>query len=290
MSEQPTPGKTLLLLGAPGSGKSTLARQALIAEGSGLIALAPGLDELASYRQVSGNAAYRVRGFDDPDFYPAAGSLKATGYDELLAWLRGVYASLKAAADKSEPLTYKVLVTDTFNAMSTLAMNKTLSHMGVTEPPPAMSPTGAAYWGYQRNLQEALMRACRAIRGMGLHWIATCHVVEKEMKETSVANPDHAEGMKKSGMVPAISGGFRDVMAGGFDLVLHCGVTRAAGTPAAGGKPATEGKPLHYLQWQPSSKRPTKSRYGSLSEHARIPASWVKLQELIAAADAKDAA
>jgi energy-coupling factor transporter ATP-binding protein EcfA2 len=274
------PGLTVLLLGAPGSGKSTLARQALQAEGSGLIALAPGMDEAASYRQLAGNELYRVRGFDDPEFYPAAGSMKATGYDELLAWLRGVYASLRAAAEKNEPLPYRVLVTDTFNAMSTLAMNKTFVHIGVTEPPPAMSPNGAAFWGYQRQLQEALMRACRAIRGMGLHWIATCHIAEKELKETAVANPDQMEGKKASGMVPAISGGFRDVLAAGFDLVLHTGVVRPDAT-----KP-----PVHYLQWQPSSKRPTKSRYGALADSGRIAADWRKLRERIAAADAAEAA
>lgn len=261
------PGLTMLLLGAPGSGKSTLAVQVLQTEGSGLIALAPGMDEWASYRRFGDNAAYRIKGFDDAEFFPSASSLKATGYDELLAWLRGVHATMKAETQDGSAPRFKVLVTDTFNSMSVLAQNKTLAHMGIDAPPPAMSPTGAAFWGYQRNLQNQLMTICRSIRGLGLHWVACCHVQEKEMKETALANPDTIEGTKaKSGIVPAISGGFRDVVAGGFDLVLHCGVTRV------------EGQPKYYLRWQSSDKRPSKSRYGALAGADKIAADWPRLK------------
>lgn len=271
-----TPGQTLLLMGPPGSGKSTLARQALEAHGSGIVCLAPGLSEEASYRKFRGNEAVKVKGFDDPNFFPSEGSLVATGYRELIGYLRGVYKALKEEQDAGKPLRFKVLVTDTFNSMSTLAMNQTLQHLGVDMPPPAMSPTGAAFWGYQRNLQEQLTRACRSIRGLGLDWIATCHVAEKEAKDTAIANPDRAEDVKgKASIVPAISGGFRDVLAGEFDLVLHCGVTRN-----------DKKEPVHYLQWQPSAKRPTKSRYGALATAGKIPANWNKLQELLRGIDA----
>lgn len=266
---------TILLLGPPGSGKSTLARQALRAGGSGLIALAPGMDEYTSYREFGDNPAYKIVGFDDAEFYPMAGSRVATGYTTLLGWLRGVHKTLSEEKAKGEALRFNWLVTDTFSSMTTLAMNQTLAHIGVDEPPPAMSPSGAAFWGYQRNLCEALMRACRSIRGLGVGWIATCHVTEKEMKETSVANPDHAEGTKKHGIVPAISGGFRDVVAGGFDAVLHTGVLRTA----------PDKPPTHYVQWQPSGRRPTKSRYGALGNGARIAANWGKLAEMMEKAE-----
>jgi energy-coupling factor transporter ATP-binding protein EcfA2 len=281
------PGKSILLLGPPGSGKSTLARQALEAEGSGLIALAPGDSEFASYRMFAANDAYRIKGFDDPEFYPSAGSLKSTGYDELLGWLRGVYKSLKETTPEGEAPKYKVLVTDTFSQMSSLAMNKTLSHLGIAEAPPAMSPTGAAFWMYQRTLQEQLTRACRVIRGQGLHWISCCHVTEKEMKQTALANPDQLEEAKgKIGFVPAVSGGFRDVMAGEFDLVLHCGVMRVP-NPKDAKLPAI---PKHYLRWQPSANRPTKNRYGKLAESDKIAAEWTGLMERLKAIDAKDGA
>ena len=269
------PGRTILLLGPPGSGKSTLARQALEWHGSGLIALAPGLDEFATYRKLHGKEGYIIEGFDDPNFFPTARSTAVEGYDKALQWLRGVYAALKKRVEAGEPLPYKLLVVDTFNQFAGLAMNKTLAHLRVDMPPPAMSPTGAAFWGYQRNLQNQLMTICRSIRGLGLHWVATCHVQEKEMKETAIANPDQIEGMKaKAGIVPAISGGFRDVVAGGFDLVLHCGVTRNA-----------EKQPVYYLRWQSSDKRPSKSRYGSLATADKIAADWPRLKARLAEID-----
>ena len=68
-----------------------------------------------------------------------------------------------------------------------------------------------------------------------------------------------------------MSGGFRDVFAGQFDLVLHCGVTQVE---REGVKSAA-----HFLRCQPSDKRPTKLRgvYGSLGG-AKIAADWLKLE------------
>lgn len=276
---QVTPGRSYLLMGPPGSGKSTMGRQALEAKGNGLIALAPGMEEFASYRKFHNRDGYIIEGFDDPDFFPTMGSTKVEGYDKMLGWLRGVRAALQKRLDANEPLPYTLLVTDTFNQFAGLAMNKTLNHLGVTEPPPAMSPSGAAFWGYQRQLCDQLMRACRTIKGMGLDWIAMSHVSEKEMKESSIAQPDRAEDTKqnKVGLVPAVSGGFRDVMAGGFDLVLHCGALRQ------------NGKPVHYLKWMPSDRRPTKNRYGALAEADKIKADWNELQTRLEALDKEDA-
>jgi energy-coupling factor transporter ATP-binding protein EcfA2 len=264
------PGRTILLLGAPGSGKSTLTRGVLQFYGSGLIALAPGLTEYASYREFDNKPEYRIKGFDDPNFFPSMGSLQAEGYDELLSWLRGVYSTLSAEAKLGNELRFRVLATDTLNQMAQLAMNKTFQHLGVDMPPPAMSPNGAAFWGYVRSLMEQLTRICRSIRGLGLHWVASCHVAEKEMKETAMANPDRLEEAKsKVGIVPAISGGFRDVVAGEFDLVFHTGVTRNA-----------EKQPVYFLRWQSSDKRPTKVRgvYGALATGDKMRADWPTLE------------
>lgn len=273
-------GRSMLLLGAPGSGKSTFAKQMLAIEGSGLIALAPGLDEEASYRDVRSDA-FKLVGFDDPEFYPFAGSYAVEGYDKLIAWLRGVYKVLRDEQATGKELRYRVLVTDTFNAMCELAKNKALAHMSIELPPPAMSPNGAAFWGYQRNLCEALLRGCRAIRGLGIHWIATCHIAEKEVKETAMANAEQLAS-KAQGIVPAISGGFRDVMPAAFDLVLHTKVVRKeAGQP-----------PIYALQWQSDAKRPTKSRYGALTEKPLVPANYELLRKRLNEIDeaAKNAA
>lgn len=259
------PGTSLLLMGPPGSGKSTLACKACQHEGSAIIALAPGMDEEASYRAFRGKPEYIVTGYDDPEFFPAQKELKAAGFDKLIADLRAVYAMLQKGG--AGP---KVLVTDTFNAMSTLAMNKTYNKFARSEAPPAMSPDGAAFWSYYRNLQESLMRICRAIRGCGLHWIATCHVTEKEIKEYGPANP---EQLGKVGIVPAISGGFRDVFPAGFDLVLYAGVKKGASGPE------------HFLRWQPDAKRPTKSRYGKLAETGLIANDWKGLLDKIEGAE-----
>lgn len=275
MSENEALPPTILLLGPPGSGKSTLARQALRATGSGLVALAPGMDEATSYREFVGNSAYVVKGFDDDNFYPTTGHLEANGYEDLLAWLRGVHVTLKGELAQGKELRFKLLVTDTFSSMAGLAMNQTLAHFNTDSPPAAMSPSGAAFWGYQRQLCDSLMRVCRSIRGLGIGWVATAHVAEKEMKETAMADAERVEGAKKHGIVPAVSGGFRDVMAGGFDLVLHAGVV----------KPDAEKPQVHYLQWQPSSKRPTKSRYGALASGGRIAANWEKLDAMMRKAE-----
>lgn len=259
-----------LLLGAPGSGKSTLALQALQWGGSGLVALAPGLDEAASYNALRNNAAYKIKGFDDPEFYPSAGSWTVEGYDALIGWLRGAYGLCKAAIDKGEPLPFNVLVTDTFNAMTGLAQNKVASKLRQEMPPPGKSPDGAAYWGLHKNLQEALARGCRALKGLGVTWIATCHVAERDPKEIGLVNPEQVSTTKPV-IAPAISGGYRDVLPAAFDVVLHMGVVKQ------------DGLPTHYVQWRPDAKRPTKSRLGALAEHGKIPADWQKLQERIRA-------
>jgi hypothetical protein len=274
------PGVSLLVLGPPNAGKSTLARKALEAEGGGYVMLAPGHDEYASYRMFKDNPQYIIRGYDDPEFFPQANEFKVEGFDRLIKELREAYAFLQAHPPGTEGgATAKVLVTDTFNSMSTLAMNKTYAKFKRSEAPPAMSPDGAAFWTYYRNLQESLMRICRAIRGCGLHWVATCHVAEKEMKEFGTANPEQASS-KAAGLVPAISGGFRDVFPAAFDLVLYAGVRKAVQKQPDGKEvPVTQ----HYLRWQPDPKRPTKSRYGSLGASGIIPNDWeglmVKLEE-----------
>lgn len=264
------PGASLLLLGPPGSGKSSLARKAAEAEGSAVIALAPGMDEETSYRKFRENPSYIVKGYDDPEFFPSApGGLVASGFDALLHDLRTTYALV--AGDKGPKPA--VLVTDTFSSMSGLAMNKTYAKFKVIQPPAALSPDGAAFWGYYRNLQESLMRICRAIRGSGLHWIATCHVDEKMVKEAGVANQ---EAIEKVGIVPAIAGGFRNVFAAGFDLVMYTRIEKGASGP------------VYYLQWQSDPKRPTKSRYEGLAPTGKIANDWLGLMEKIKAVDAKE--
>lgn len=267
------PGLSLLVLGPPGSGKSSLARKAAEHEGSAVVFLALGMSEETSYRSLRGSPTHIVTGYDDPEFFPSMGStgLKAEGYDRLLADLRAVYAGLKTPPNPA------VLITDTFSSMATLAMNKTYQKFGKAEPPPAMSPDGAAFWGHYRMLLDQLTRICRAIRGSGVHWVSTCHVTEKEMKEVGPSNPEQLG--KSAGYIPAIAGGFRDTFAAEFDLVLYAGVKKDTDKL----KP-----PVHFLQWRPDPKRPTKSRYGNLAETGAFRNDWKGLLERIEAADAAE--
>lgn len=253
------PGHSILLLGQPGSGKSSFAAKALAHEGSGVVALAPGMAEATSYIAFRNDPKFIIQGYDDPEFFPSLGAsgLKVEGYDKLLKDLKTVYALVAAESPGQKP---KVLVTDTFSSMSGLAMNKTYVKFNLVQPPAAMSPDGAAFWGYYRNLQDQLVRIMRVLRGSGLHWICTSHVDEKAIKESGVANPDQIE---KIGIVPAIAGGFRNVFAGEFDLVMFARVEKDA-----------RGNPVHYLQWQTDPKRPTKSRFPNLAPTGKIANDW----------------
>jgi hypothetical protein len=272
---------SITVLGAPGSGKSDFARKALKYEGSGIVVLAPGLSEATSYRQFEGNENYIIKGFDDVEFFPSAGSLKSNGYDDLLKFLRSEYVRVKALPVDARP---KVLVTDTFSAISDLAINKTMDKFKRDSAPPAMSPDGASYWTHQAMLLNQVTRICRAIRGEGLHWISLCHTAEREQKETAGANPENISTTKVTGMMPAIAGGFRDVYAREFDLVLHAGVKKVA--PA--GTPPVPQPPIHYLQWRPDPKRPTKSRYSGLAQTGAFPNDYKGLLKRIADADAAE--
>lgn len=253
------PGHSILLLGQPGSGKSSFALKAAESEGSAVICLAPGLAEETSYRSLRGNPSFIVQGYDDPEFFPSTGTsgLKVQGYDKLLTDLRTTYSLVASEQASKKP---KVLVTDTFSAMSSLAMNKTYAKFNLVQPPAALSPDGAAFWGYYRNLQDQLVRIMRALRGSGMHWICTSHIDEKQIKESGTANPDAIE---KIGIVPAIAGGFRNVFAGEFDLVMFARVEKGA-----------DNKPIHYLQWQTDPKRPTKSRFAGLAPTGKIANDW----------------
>jgi hypothetical protein len=230
------------------------------------------MSEETSYRTFRGDDRFIIKGYDDPEFFPHLKELKATGYDQLLSDLRGVYASIGKGGGKPA-----VLVTDTFSSMGQLAMDKTYQKFNRSEAPPAMSPDGASFWTYYRMLMDSLTRVCRSIRGSGVHWVCLCHVTEKEMKEIGPSNPEQLG--KASGYIPALSGGFRDTFAGEFDLVFYAGVKKATEQ----GKP-----PVHFLQWRPDPKRPTKSRYGGLAETGAIRNDWKLLLERIEAVDAAE--
>ena len=264
-------GHSILDQGPSGAGKSSLLRSALRHEGSGVVIMAPGDDEEASYAEFRGRSEYVIRGFDDPEFLPTLGVKEVGGFKAALNTVRSVYNKTKEELAAGNPLPYAVLGIDTISSLSQLSVNFWLKKMNLEGPPPALSPEGARFYGGIRSQMEEFMRPCRSLKGMGLHLIATSHVSEKEIKKTAVAGASGA-----TGHMPLIMGSFRDRVAGIFDLVFHAGVQNNA-------------EPKFYVQWVPDPKRPTKSRLGKLSDQVMLPNDWPTLKAAAEAALARRA-
>lgn len=250
-------GSSTLVTGPSGTGKSTLARGALEYFGSGIVVLAPGQDEKNSYITLFNKPEYEFVDFDDVEFQPSIGEWQATGHTDLIKWLMAKFKQLKAdkAAGKELP---KVLVCDTVTSVMRLAFNATLAKFKMQNPPPAISPDGASFYGYMRQQMEGSVRLMRAIRGLGLHWVCLAHPTEAEVKEVQKTDVDAG----KSKVMPDIPGGYKNAFPASFDLVVNTNI----------GKRDNKGKTerFHYIQWGGDPKRVTKSRLGELGEFGNI--------------------
>jgi len=275
-------GRSLLALGPSGSGKSHLLASALASEGSGIVALAQGIDELESYRQFYKDAyiirrpteaghvlvdtddgprlrtdkPYVLAAFDDEMFYPSDREWKAGGFRALVAFLK---IALLSAIDSGDKQPWRVIGLDSYSGIGELANNAMLSALRVQEPPKARGEGGAQYYlGYKNKLVE-ISRACRALRGYGLHWIATAHVQEKEASAAATGKDVQA----KTQQMPLFTGAFRESVPSFFDLVMHTGIDKL-------------GK--HYAVFGADAFRPTKTRYvvddPKLAAGGRIENDW----------------
>lgn len=250
------PGRSVFVIGPSGTGKSTFLRGALIAEGSGAVALAPSVDEYASYSDLAEIEGFAIKGFDE--------------FDTLLQWLRKVYAvNAKALRDSGE-LVHRVLGLDTFTGIDRLAVLKQLSRLGLEDIPKAQSPEGADFYSGLRKDMEMVAHVCSAIRGLGLHWIATGHTMERQDE----AAMDQLEAGPKQ-QLPIFRGSFRNAAPAPFDLVLHS-LKRKQGNEL-----------IYALQWKSGAKKAAKSRLGDLADGAFIPASWIEVKQRVDAAEAR---
>jgi len=253
-------GYAILVEGPSGSGKSHFLRTALLSHKSGAVALAPGDDEWASYMEFEGDTRFAFQSFGDPLFLPSIKSWEATGHKELITWLKDTLKlNIVHFKEHGEPL-HRVIGFDTFTGMGELALNQQMAKLKIDGAPPSQSPDGAAFYGgYARAMRE-IATVGRAYRGLGIHWIATAHVIKREGQGGQMASAS------KEQIMPAFVGQFREQVPGIFDLVFHSGVTN---------------KGDHYLLWKPEPKRVTKSRFGPLTEEKHISNEWDALLPLI---------
>jgi len=263
---------SVLLTGASGTGKSTLIRGALEHYGSGIVVLAPGLDEQDSYIRLLSNPKIKFQGFDDVLYQPSLDKAsKATGHVEMTAWLKERYLELKSDVDAKKPPRYAMLGVDTLSACGRLAYNQTLSKFGLTEPPAAIGSSGAPFYSYLRNVLESGVRLMRAIRGCGVHWVVAAHPTEAET--TAIQQTDGAKLSSK--IMPDLPGGFKNYLPSFFSTVLNVNID-------------TNGK--HFVRWSGDARHVTKSRFGSLGPTPKLDlptdakGSWLTVANAVEAA------
>lgn len=283
------PGHSMIVVGPSGTGKSSLLRKALKHYGSGIILLAPGADEASSYSDLYDQATwvswnddgtfkldptkpYVLASFDDDDYFPSLPNDQRgtpTGISRAVSFMRGVRGLLRQDLQEGRPPRWAVLGVDTLSGFNQMANNKMLARMGLPTPPPAMSPEGSTYYTGIANSLVELSRACKALRGLGLHWLTSAHVVKRDVDD--VHRGDEASG--KTQVQALFTGAFRNQVFAMFDLVFFAAVGRQK-----------DGRPTYNVTWQPDYRRQAKSRLGSLAAGSTLPNDWGAILEAIQAA------
>lgn len=254
----PKPGHAILVIGPSGSGKSSFARDALLEEGSGLIALAPGVDEVASYAEFGGEEGYSTESFASPS--------------KAVAWLEEVYRKNFEHYQKNGTALHKLLITDTLSGYDQIIRGAVTKKMGIIEPPKAQSPAGYDFYTGIQYRWERILAPCRALRGLGVHWIALSHTKTRAADE---------ETMKSSGLEsvelvqPLVTGATRNSLPGAFDLVMHSSIEYV------------KQEIVFALRCKGDPTKVTKSRFGDLAEGAMVKNYWKPVVELIDKAIAK---
>lgn len=286
------PGHFLLFAGPYGAGKSTSLRHALREEGAGLVLLAPGDDERASYSEFEDKPGYDIRSFDDPLYMPSLGSeyRKTEGYGKALATLAKAVEVVRKDAEEGKPLRWPVIAVDTVSSFATLTENNLQASMGL-EGPPSDKEGIIEYSTRFKKKMEELIRPMRALRGYGAHLLMTTHVSEKPGKSTGLAvEADAATGVElrsKTSHAPLIYGAFRDVLLGYPDVIFHCRVRAGGKTQGDYNDPEA---PRFVVQWQSSPERLTKSRLGALTQAGAdgrmpsLPNEWRRIKPALDAA------
>ena len=277
------PGRSAIALGPSGTGKSRLCLSALQSLGSGIVMTIPGTDEMESYAPVypdattpewsddgkevtwDTDAPYVIAPFDDSDFAPSLGreGLKADAQHRMIGFLRACRVLVQEDVKNGLPPRYACIVQDTWSGIGDLSVNAMLSKMRLVDPPPALSPEGSTYFGGLQTRMADVARNTRALKGLGVHWLATTHVRKIEASE---AERGAAASTSREQMMPLITGGFRGKLTPMFDLVLHSQVAKNGD---------------YVVQWKADLNKGAKSRYGSLSEGSTLPNDWGTIMKAI---------
>ena len=163
---------------------------------------------------------------------------------------------------------YKGLVLDTISGVGVLVMSAMKSAEKNLDMPGAQTPEGSRYFLEIQSKFEEVMRMLDALKGYGMDIVACSHVREKKVPETAHAD---AEVVGSKAWVPAIVGGFRDLMPRAFDVTFFSGVTQGEKLVDGHNDPK---KPRYYLRWVTDGKKPAKSRVGPLASTVNIPNEW----------------
>jgi len=254
----PKAGHALLVIGPSGTGKSSLARDALLDEGSGVIALAPGVDEVASYSEFADEEGYDTRSFMDPT--------------KMARWLEERYGENFEYYKKNGKPLNKILVTDTLSGVDQIIRGAVCKKMNIDEPPKARSSLGADFYLGIQYRWERILAPCRALRGLGTHWIALSHSKTRKSDEETM----QGSGREEVELVqPLITGATRNSLPGAFDLVLHSSIE------------LVKGEAVYALRWQSDPTKVTKSRFGELADGVMIKNYWRSTIDLVDKAIAK---
>jgi len=274
---------SVLIAGPSGVGKSTLLRRALVAEGSGLVLAAPN-DELDSYYGLE-LPKYDLKAVDDSEYLPSLEKTgQPTGLRDAVRWLSAKLTEVATDFKAGKAPRYAILGIDTISQLGQLAHNAAMVKYGRTEPPPAMSPDGAAFYTYLRQRQQELMRVARQFRAYGVHLIALSHVTETDVAEHNVAKD--LPGKTKM-HVPNVPGGFKLELPSLFSVVLSAGILSKEAGEKLKLPISAEGR-SHFVRWAADPKRVTKSRLGPLGQQV-LPNDWKIVKAAIEAAAAKQA-
>ncbi len=276
-------------MGPSGAGKSDLIREALEFHGSGVVLMAPGADEMESYRSLYDRADqptfnddgtvtldksqdYIFCPVDDEDYMPSLPehSGVAEGHKQGLRFLATIATILREdRANGKKELRWKMLGTDTFSGLGSLSFNALLFSMGLKTPPKARGEQGAEFYGGYAIKMREVATQCRKLKGMGLDWISAAHV---QIREASKTFSESSTGTAKDQHMPIFTGVFREQFPALFDVNFHAGRNDQG----------------FYLLWDTDLSRKARSRYGSLSGpllenvgEDKIPNHWLTVEAAI---------